>query len=282
MPAFSVIIPTYGRPAFLADALQSVAQQTVDSLEIIVVDDASPDPVVLPPRTAATLIRAQTNGGAASARNIGATAAGGDALAFLDDDDTWLPTRLEDAARALDRAPIGVVGQGGHTRILHGNVHHEILDAMTPSLGATTIRRERWIALDESYRSCEDLVWWLKVTPNNELHTVDRQGLSVRRHTGERAGYGAEQRIADSYRLLDEFDDYFREHPRATAFRLRRIGIMYRSLGHHGEARAAHLKALRTQPNLREAGHLLRNFRRPTRPRDPDVASTESSGYSTS
>jgi glycosyltransferase involved in cell wall biosynthesis len=261
MTAFTVVIPTYGRPAYLADALHSVARQTVDSVEVIVVDDASPDPVSLPPGTAATLIRAETNGGAARARNIGADAASGDALAFLDDDDIWLSTRLEDAASALELAPIGVVGQGGRSRKLSGNVYHEILDAMTPNLGATAIRRDRWVPLDDSYRSCEDLVWWLQATPDNEVHTIERQGLRVRRHSAERVGYGAKQRIADSYRLLDEYSGYFREHPRAAAFRLRRIGIMHSSLANYRAARAAHLDALRLQPNLRDARHILRNVR---------------------
>jgi glycosyltransferase involved in cell wall biosynthesis len=266
--AFTVVIPTYGRQDYLEEALRSVAEQTVDSVETIIVDDASPDPVALPRWSSATLIRAEANGGAARARNIGVGAASGDALAFLDDDDTWLPTRLEDAARALERAPIGVVGQGGRTRNLHGNVHHEILDATTPSLGATAIRRDRWVPLDDSYRSCEDLVWWLQVTPDNEVHAIERQGLRVRRHSGERVGYGARQRIADSYRLLDEFANYFREHPRAAAFRLRRIGLMHRSLGNHRDARAAHLEALRLQPNLGDARHLLRNVRPTAATRD--------------
>jgi glycosyltransferase involved in cell wall biosynthesis len=269
---FSVVIPTYGRQVFLEDALRSVAGQTVDSVETIVVDDASPNQVVLPPWSSATLIRAEVNGGAARARNLGVSAASGDALAFLDDDDTWLPTRLEDAVKALENAPIGIVGQGGRPRTLQGNVQHEILDSTTPNLGATAVRRECWVSLDETYRSCEDLVWWLQVTPHNEVHTTTRQGLRVRSHTGERIGYGAEQRIADSRRLLDEFGDYFRDHPRAAAFRLRRIGLMQRSLGNYREARAAHLQALRLQPNLREIRHLVRNLRRTPVPNDAQAS----------
>jgi len=262
VPAYSVVIPTYGRPRFLQDALRSVDQQTIDSVEVIVVDDGSPEPVRLPAGAPIQLIRAEKNGGAASARNLGAAAACGDVLTFLDDDDTWLPTRLEDAERGLERAPISICGQGGTSRSLHGNVYHEILEAVTPSLGATAIVRERWIRLDETYRSCEDLVWWLQVTRHTEVCTVERQGLVVRRHPGDRVGYGAQQRIADSYRLMNEFADYFTEHPRAAAFRLRRIGLLQRKLGNFGDARAAHLAALRLQPNPKDVRHLLRNLRR--------------------
>ena len=257
MPSFSVIIPTYGRPVFLADALRSVAQQTIENVEVIVVDDASPVPVQLPAGSRAHLIRAKENGGAASARNLGAATASGDVLTFLDDDDTWLPTRLEDAARGVAQAPIGISGQGGAPRRLYGNVHDTILDATTPHLGATAIRREHWHPLNEEYRTCEDLVWWLEATRESEVYTVDRQGLRVRRHPGLRLGYGAEQRIADSLRLLDEFDDYFDSHPRAAAHRFRRIGLMQRAVGDLDGARRSHRAALRRRPNPRDLKHLV-------------------------
>jgi glycosyltransferase involved in cell wall biosynthesis len=269
LPFFSVVIPTYGRPAYLAEALESVTRQTLDSFEVIVVDDASPEPVVLPSGFPATLIRAETNGGAASARNLGAEAATGDILTFLDDDDRWLPSRLEDAARGLEVAPISLCGQGRRTRPLTGNVHDVVLDAMTPHLGATAIERARWKPLDASYRTCEDVVWWLEVTHDNRVSTVQRQGLEVRRHPGVRIGYGARQRIADSQRLMEEFADYFACHPRAAAFRLRRIGLMHKALGNHSEARRAHMAALRLRPNIRDAKHAFLNLKASTR--RPDV-----------
>lgn len=44
-PLVSVVIPTYGRPEFLPDAVESVASQTYPNVELVVVDDHSPDPV---------------------------------------------------------------------------------------------------------------------------------------------------------------------------------------------------------------------------------------------
>ena len=89
----SVIIPTYNRAEVLRQALESVAAQTCESLEIIVVDVGSND------NTGEVLAgfgnRILAIQGNRAARNIGIDAATGEYLAFLDDDDLWLPTKVE-------------------------------------------------------------------------------------------------------------------------------------------------------------------------------------------
>ncbi|MCZ7606475.1 MAG: glycosyltransferase [Planctomycetota bacterium] len=99
----SVIIPTFNRAARMPVAVRSVLAQTWRPLEIVVVDDGSPDdtPQVLrglePEVTAAGAIPRfirQQNGGAAGARNTGMKAATGQWIAFLDDDDRWYPHKL--------------------------------------------------------------------------------------------------------------------------------------------------------------------------------------------
>jgi glycosyltransferase involved in cell wall biosynthesis len=259
MVTYSIIIPTFGRPRFLAEALQSVLVQSIDDFEVIVVDDASPTAVEVPDDRRVRVVRAQHNGGPAAARNLGVQASRGEVLAFLDDDDTWLPNRLELAAVALEDAPVSVCWQAPSTgRRLDGAVHDTILDATTPNLGATAVHRSAWRALDGSYRAGEDLVWWLDVSEQAEVATRPAQGLVVRRHPGVRAGYGAEERIAASLRLLRDRDPYFATHPAAAAFRWKRIGLMESSLGRKTAARAAFLRALRLQPSLADAAHLLR------------------------
>src|SRR4051812_10893238 len=111
-PMFSVIVPTYGRPAFLADALASVLGQTFDDFECIVVDDASPEPVSVPSDSRIRVVTRDANGGPPAARNTGIAVARGRYVAFLDDDDVWLPHRLADAAAAHDPAPGVVWWQG--------------------------------------------------------------------------------------------------------------------------------------------------------------------------
>ena len=235
--------------------------QTFGDIEVIVVDDASPELVIIPPDPRVRLVRAATNGGPARARNLGVEASNGDFLAFLDDDDTWTPSRLSYAKQGLDRSPIAICWQspsGG--RVLEGRVHDSILNATTPTLGATALRRSAWVPLDETYRCVEDLAWWLDVTKETSVTTVPKHGLVVRRHDGVRSGYGLEQRIIQSERLLTERTGYFAQHPRAAAFRWKRIGLMNLALGRKGEARKAFLRALGCQPSGADLVHLARTL----------------------
>jgi len=102
----SVIIPSHNRPALLQEALSSVLDQTVLPAEIIIVDDASAPPVSLPASLNGVplrLLRHERTRGGAAAKNTGAQAAQGELMAFLDDDDLWAPTYLEQATALLAR-----------------------------------------------------------------------------------------------------------------------------------------------------------------------------------
>src|SRR5213593_1591686 len=108
MSMVSVVIPGYnGAARYLEQAIQSVLAQTVRDFELIVVDDASTDhtgPLVLGIRQARYIRRAE-NGGQAAARNDGASLARGEFLAFLDQDDVWEPTFLEESVAAATSQP---------------------------------------------------------------------------------------------------------------------------------------------------------------------------------
>jgi glycosyltransferase involved in cell wall biosynthesis len=103
----SAIVPTRGR-AFLAEALKSIEHQTRVADEIVVVADGC-CPLIHPvgPRVRLTTLR--TSRGAAAARNVGAQVAHHDWLAFLDDDDWWLPRYLETAVEAASKTNADVV-----------------------------------------------------------------------------------------------------------------------------------------------------------------------------
>jgi glycosyltransferase involved in cell wall biosynthesis len=95
----SVVIPTINRPKLLLRAIDSVLRQTHQEIEVIVVVDG-PDPdtvsavrAVNDPRL--QLIVNPQSLTAAGARNAGADHARGEWIAFLDDDDEWLPSKLE-------------------------------------------------------------------------------------------------------------------------------------------------------------------------------------------
>lgn len=99
MPLVSVVIPTKGRPELLARAVESVLAQTIADLEIIVVVDGD-DPATVERLGLITdsRLRFHVNAvsrGSGGARNQGGADAKGQWIGFLDDDDEWLPTKLE-------------------------------------------------------------------------------------------------------------------------------------------------------------------------------------------
>jgi len=113
MPKISVIIATYNRAHFVCDAIESVLNQILRDYEIIVVDDGSNDNTreALEKYGSRISYIYQENKGRAEARNTGIKIARGEYIAFLDDDDIWLPNKLEKQVDYL----------GSHTQI--GLVH---------------------------------------------------------------------------------------------------------------------------------------------------------------
>jgi glycosyltransferase involved in cell wall biosynthesis len=104
-PLVSVIVPTYDDSEYIGDALKSIAAQTHDNIEIIVVDSSSvPWLRDLAARVDGFAYRFQEPQGLAAARNRGLDAATGELIAFLDADDRWLPEKLE---RQLDAVAAG-------------------------------------------------------------------------------------------------------------------------------------------------------------------------------
>jgi glycosyltransferase involved in cell wall biosynthesis len=106
-PSFTVLIPAYNSAATLSAAIDSVLAQTYPAEEIVVVDDGSTDDTATVAESFGTPVRVvrKPNGGTASARNRGIAEAAGEVVAFLDADDVYLPTHLEEIATALRARP---------------------------------------------------------------------------------------------------------------------------------------------------------------------------------
>ena len=99
MPAISVVIPTFRRPQALSRAIACALSQTMRDLEVIVVterdDDLSRPVLERVVDNRVRLVVNQEKGGPGKARDTGVEASAGNWVAFLDDDDEWLPEKLE-------------------------------------------------------------------------------------------------------------------------------------------------------------------------------------------
>ncbi len=95
----SVIIPTHNRPNFLRKTIQSVLNQTYKNLEIIVISNgfSKDNKIVVQEFNDQRIVylEQENSGGPASPRNHGIRKAKGEYIAFCDDDDLWVPNKIE-------------------------------------------------------------------------------------------------------------------------------------------------------------------------------------------
>lgn len=105
----SIITPAYNASGYITETIDSIKNQTYEDWELIVIDDCSTDNTVevvnqyqLQDKRI-RLIRAEINGGVATARNLGLQVAKGDYIAFLDSDDLWKPEKLEKQLAFMQR-----------------------------------------------------------------------------------------------------------------------------------------------------------------------------------
>lgn len=110
-PVLTVVIPTHDRPVQVPDAVESALAQTIEGVEVVVVDDGSAEPVDLPADPRLRVVRHEVARGNAAARNTGLAAARGRWLTSLDDDDVLLPRHAEAALEAIEASDLpGPVG----------------------------------------------------------------------------------------------------------------------------------------------------------------------------
>jgi glycosyltransferase involved in cell wall biosynthesis len=107
-PLISCVVPVHNGEAHLAQAIDSILAQTHRPIEVVVVDNASTDRTCDIARgygPPVRVIERHSNGGPAVARAAGVAAAHGELIAFLDHDDLWAPSKLEDQLVHLEGPP---------------------------------------------------------------------------------------------------------------------------------------------------------------------------------
>ncbi len=192
-PTISVIIPVYNGAKFLRPALESVFAQSLLPTEVLVVDDGSTDesPEIARSFSGVTWI-GQENRGPAAARNLGVARSQGDYLAFVDQDDIWLPEKLELQLNFLLKHKQQLyclclqrhVLEVGSTRPewLPERAFSEDLEALTPS--ALFARREAFDAVglfDETINTASDADWFFRAEDKGFSRALVNTRLIVKR-----------------------------------------------------------------------------------------------------
>lgn len=145
-PQISVIIPVYNGSRYLPAAINSVLEQTYPCSELIVVDDGSTDDtaLVLQPYFSEPRLRyvCQANQGVGAARNHGLRLAQAEWIAFLDQDDVWLPNKLALQVDCLQSQPqLGIVHSGWQIVDATG----QLLSTVQPWRGLPTLDLQAWV-----------------------------------------------------------------------------------------------------------------------------------------
>lgn len=201
MPQFSVVIPCYKQAHLLPKAIESVLAQSQDvDLELIVVDDGSPDGAAeVAARYPQAIVIRQANAGLCAARNRGILRSTGRYLLFLDSDDYLRPGMLAAASRAFSQSPdvavvhglADVVDEQGERviaefggRDLSIDAFHVLLKNNIGPPNTFVVRREvlaKAGLFDVALRSCEDWDLWLRIAAVGGQFRLARDMRSVYR-----------------------------------------------------------------------------------------------------
>lgn len=197
----SVIIPTHNRSESLKKSIESVLNQTYKNIELIIVSDGSTDNTEQVVKefqkiyNFIKLISVIPNKGANNARNEGIRLAKGNYIAFLDDDDEWLPSKLENQIKIFDEnSEVGLVYSGinviyeeekiqyNATGGTVGDLSTDIL--LTNVIGSTSsvmVKKEvlnKSGLFDTELPAAQDYDLWIRICQNTKVGYVKEPGVN--------------------------------------------------------------------------------------------------------
>lgn len=266
-PPVSVVVPTHRRPEMMRLAVQSVlAQDYAGDIEVLVVFDACP--VELPDlepgegRSVRGLDNERTPG-LAGARNTGIMAAQHQHVAFLDDDDAWLPAKLTAQMPLFETHPdVALVCSG--MRVVHGGrsthvrlapdedvVHDDLIADRIAALHSSSFVFRRDVLVDDvglidedlpgSYGEDYDVL--LRTARVGSIRVVNDPLIAVR-WTGQSYFYGQWSMYAAALTYLLDQHPEFEGNPRAMSRIQSQIAFALASSGQRQASRAWARRAL--------------------------------------
>lgn len=296
-PLVSVVIPTYSRPLFLKRAIESAVAQTHRPLEIVVIDDndsrsrAREETEALmervlnrhSPKGEAGLTmryeRHRKNRGGSAARNTGAAVAVGEYLAFLDDDDHWLPEKTTFQLKVFTESeqPLGLVytalrvvdskGQLLKHRPAKHRGHIAQVLALWNVIGTTSsvlIPRSVFDEVggfDPAFPARQDLDLWFRVALARPVDFASEELTIHVRHEEERVTYRYDKKLEAREKFYDKYRQFFAEH---RTLRAKYLYLNGRFALHHAlpvPARRYFFRSMATWPSSKAAKGIVRSLR---------------------
>ena len=190
----SVVVPAYNVGWCVRRALDSVLSQSYRQFELIVVNDGSTDDTgsVLDSYGNSIRVITQENAGMSNARNTGIRAASGAYIAFLDADDWWLPTKLEQQWRLMQNRPeIGFCSTSARVEDPQGNllniwkccskgnlletlfIHKASIAGGCSAVMAKKTLLDKVGLFDEELKGFEDPDLWIRFAAASEYACID-------------------------------------------------------------------------------------------------------------
>ena len=275
----SVVITTYKRePSMLSRAIESVISQTYQALELIVVDD-SPELFPLRKEVEKTVceygnnnkgisvryIAHEENLGACAARNTGIKNAKGEYIAFLDDDDEWLPEKTEKQIAVMQKTNAALVYCGrickddntGNSFVEkveyhRGKVFKSLLyqnfigSTSFPLINIDALRKAG--GFDELMQSAQDYDTWLRIAENHEIDYVQEPLVIYHTHNGEQITNNPRKRIDGLERLNQKYKQYIDSDAALWYRRHMIIAPYYAMNGEKKEAKKIWLECVKKCP----------------------------------
>lgn len=204
----SIIIPTYNRTNYLKLTLDSIENQSFKDYEVLVIDDGTPgdDNLLLCKEyEKVEYTKILNSGGPSKPRNVGIAKAIGKYIAFVDDDDVWLPKKLEIQVKILEEnSDFGlvhsccevinedgvlqniIVGRPGRPNVKHGDVKMRMMGNWTVMMPTSFVRKEvvdKVGFFNEIMPSAgEDTEFWTRCSFETKFYYLDQPLVLYRIH----------------------------------------------------------------------------------------------------
>ena len=264
LPLVSVIIPTYKREHFLRETINSVLNQTYPNIEIIIVDD-DPESTIYRKNFLKNdkirYFRNNKNRGASFCRNFGLKQARGDYIAFLDDDDLWLPSKIEkqiNKFKSLDDE-FSIV-YTGYSILINGKIinrqnSYEAYGNFTkivlhhcPFGSPTPLIKKRCFELikgfDNLLPSCQDWDLWIRLSFECKCDFVP-ESLALYRLHGRQISTDVLRKIRGREIILNKYFQELIKYPKILSWHYRRLGSLYALTNNISKSRQYFFKSLK-------------------------------------